>query len=107
MAVKVSADNFAAEVLQSKIPALVDFYADGCIPCRRLSPILAELEEEAGGAWKLCKVNVGANLPLAQRCGVLSAPTIIAFRDGEERARHPGFLEKDAVTEILNQILEG
>ena len=67
MAVRITAENLEAEVLNSTVPVLLDFYSDSCIPCKRLSPVLAELEEEYGGRFKLCKVNVNANPPLSEQ----------------------------------------
>lgn len=107
MVVKVSAENFEEDVLNSQTPVLVDFFSDSCLPCKRMSPVLAELWEEYDERFKLCKVNVNANLPLAEQYGVLSAPTLVFFKDGAEQARKIGFLGKDALREIINQILEG
>lgn len=106
MAVRITAENLEAEVLNSTVPVLLDFYSDSCIPCKRLSPVLAELEEEYGGRFKLCKVNVNANPLLSEQYGVLSAPTLIFCSNGEERQRRSGFAEKEALREMINQILE-
>lgn len=106
MAVRITAENLEAEVLNSTVPVLLDFYSDSCIPCKRLSPVLAELEEEYGGRFKLCKVNVNANPPLSEQYGVLSAPMLIFCSNGEERQRRSGFAGKEALREMINQILE-
>mgnify|MGYP000877074503 CR=1 FL=1 len=106
MAAKISAENFETEVLKSTVPVLVDFYTDSCVPCKRMAPMLAELEEEYGGRFKLCKVNVSANLPLSEKYGVLSAPTLVFFSGGTEHMRKTGFTGKEATREIINQILE-
>ena len=106
MAVKITAENLEAEVLNSPVPVLLDFYSDSCIPCKRLSPILAELEEEYGDRFKLCKVNVNANPPLSEQYGVLSAPTLIFYSAGAEQQRKTGFVGKEALREMINRILE-
>lgn len=106
MAVRITAENFETEVPGSAAPVLLDFYSDSCVPCKRLSPVLAELEEEYGGRFKLCKVNVNANLPLSEQYGVLSAPTLIFCSAGKERLRKTGFAGKEALREIINQFLE-
>lgn len=66
---KVSAENF-----QSEPPVLVDFYSESCIPCKIMSPLLAGLDEEYGGRFKLAKDNVSFNAELAQEHQVFSAP---------------------------------
>lgn len=106
MAVRITAENFGTEVLGSSAPVLLDFYSDSCVPCKRLSPVLAELEEEYGGRFKLCKVNAGANPDLSEQYGVLSAPTLIFCSAGKERLRKTGFEGKEALREIINQFLE-
>ncbi len=107
MAVKISsAEDFESEVLKSAVPVLVDFYSDSCIPCKRMAPTLAELEEEYGGRFKLCKVNVNANPALPERYGILSAPTLVFFSGGLELSRKTGFMGKMPVRELMNQILE-
>ncbi len=106
MAVKLSAETFEAEVLKSAVPVVVDFYSDSCVPCKRMSPTLAELEEEYGGRFKLCKVNVNANLPLSEKYGILSAPTLLFFSGGTELLRKTGFVSKEAIRELIIRILE-
>lgn len=106
MAGRVTSENFEAEVLQSSIPVLLDFYSDSCIPCKRMSPALAELEEEYGGKFKLCKINVSADMSLAEKYGVMAAPTLVFFKAGSEQERKAGFTGKDVVKGIIDQILE-
>lgn len=107
MARKVTSENFETEILQSTVPVLVDFYSDSCLPCKRVSPVLAELEEEYSGQFKLCKVNVSTDTSLSEKYGVLSAPTLVFFKEGSQQERKTGFVGKDVLREIINQILEG
>ncbi len=106
MAVKLSAKNFEAEVLESAVPVVVDFYSDSCVPCKRMSPTLAELEEEYSGRFKLYKVNVNANQPLSEKYDILSAPTLVFFSGGTELLRKTGFVGKEAIRELIKRILE-
>ena len=69
---------------------LADFYSDSCVPCKRLAPVLAELEETYGDALKVVKVNINFDLPLAEKCEVTAAPTLIFFKNGAEQDRRRG-----------------
>jgi len=106
MTLRISAENFDTEVLNSAVPVLVDFYSDSCVPCKRMSPALAELGEEYGGRFKLCKVNINGDLPLSEKYCVRSVPTLVFFSGGVELSRKTGLTGKEATREIMNQILE-
>ena len=67
MAARVNQENFQQEVLEAKGLVLADFYSDSCIPCKRLSPVLSELEETYGDALKVVKINVNFYMALAER----------------------------------------
>jgi len=106
MPVRVNVDNFDAEVLSCETPVVVDFYSDSCVPCKKLSPILAELEAGSNGAFKLCKVNAAASEALTEAYGVQSAPTLLFFKGGTPRERQGGFIAKEPLQEIINRLLE-
>lgn len=78
----VSVGDFQAEVIESAVPVLVDFYADWCGPCRVLAPALEKLAGEFAGQVKIVKVNVDEEPELAGHFRVQSIPTLLAFRDG-------------------------
>lgn len=75
--------NFKTEVLDSSIPVLVDFTATWCGPCQRLAPIIEELAGEYRGKVKIGKLDIDENNEVAGRYGIMSVPTVIAFRDGK------------------------
>lgn len=100
--VQLSATNFKEEVLDSKVSVLVDFWAAWCAPCRMVAPILDELAEEYEGKIKIAKLNVDDNQEIAVKHNILSIPTLILFKDGEEQKRLVGALPKKKVIEELS-----
>ena len=101
MAVRVSGDNFEEEVIKAGKAVIADFYSDSCVPCKRLSPVLAELEEELGDKVKLVKININFDGALAEKYEVMSVPTLVFFKDGEEVSRLNGAVKR---SEILSEI---
>ena len=107
MAQRISGTDFDEKVKQAQGLVLLEFYSDSCVPCRQLSPILGEIEEEYGGKAVVYKVNVNYEEQLTTEYRVLSSPTLILFRNGEALARKSGVQKKAALTEWLDQYLEG
>jgi thioredoxin 1 len=91
---QVGQANFKSEVLESKQPVLVDFYADWCGPCRAVAPVVEDLAAELDGRLKVVKVNVDENEQLSLDYGVQSIPTLLLFQNGQEAERVIGFLPK-------------
>ncbi len=83
MTQKVSDANFSAEVLNSKEPVLVDFWAEWCGPCKAIAPVLEELSSELAGKVKIVKLNIDENPDTTIKYGVRSIPTMILFKNGE------------------------
>lgn len=79
---KVTKDNFEAEVLKSDKPVLVDFYADWCGPCKSLAPVIDEIAAERAADLKVVKIDVDADPEIAAQYGVRSMPTLVVFKDG-------------------------
>ena len=94
MAVRVSAEDFAAKVIQSELPVIVEFYSDSCIPCKQLSPILGGIEDDYEDKVNVYKVNVNFDAELAEKYAVMASPTILFFKGGEEVSPHPGSCEE-------------
>jgi thioredoxin 1 len=80
---EVTDSNFQAEVIESEVPVLVDFWAPWCGPCRMVAPVVEEIAEERGEQLKVVKLNIDENQQTAIQFNVLSIPTLILFRNGE------------------------
>lgn len=91
----ITKSNFDSEVVSSNIPVLVDFWAPWCGPCRMLSPLLEELGNEMQGQVKVVKVNVDEEPELASKFGIMSIPTVIAFKQGKATSKVIGFRAKE------------
>ena len=81
--VEVSDANFEAEVLQSDKPAIIDFWAEWCQPCRAIAPIVKELAAEYGDRVKIVKMDIDANPATPGQYGVRAIPTVLAFQGGQ------------------------
>ena len=100
--VKVTSETFETEVLKSKELVLIDFFADWCGPCKMLSPIVDEIAQESEDI-KVVKINVDESPDIAMDYRVMSIPTLIVIKDGQEKARSVGFVEKAKILELLKQ----
>lgn len=90
MSERLNKDNFDSTVKSAPF-ALVDFYSDSCIPCKKLNPVLGDLEDEKGDEVRLFKLNINFDLEVAEKYGVASSPTLILFKNGSEIDRKNGF----------------
>ena len=103
--IHVTDENFEEVVSQPNVTVLVDFWAPWCGPCRSLSPIVDEVADELAGKLAVAKCNVNDNQDLAMKYGVMSIPTLIVFKNGEEIDRSVGALPKARLQALLEKHL--
>lgn len=97
--------NFDSEVLQSRIPVLVDFWAVWCTPCRIVDPIVHELAGEYAGKLKVGKLNVDENPDFSQRYNVMSIPTLVLFKNGAPVKSVIGAQSKENIKKAIDEVL--
>lgn len=93
--------NFREEVIESKMPVLVDFWAPWCPPCKIIDPILDELGKEFEGKVVLGKINSDENPQIVNQLGVMSLPTVILFKDGKPVKAYVGAQTKSTYREMI------
>lgn len=105
MAVEITDANFEEVVINSKIPVMVDFWAEWCGPCRMVGPIVDEIYKEYEGKAIVGKVNVDENPGVSAKFGVRNIPTIIFVKDGQVADKSVGAVPKAQLTSKLDAIL--
>jgi thioredoxin 1 len=101
----LTADSFAKQVLQSSRPALVDFWAPWCPPCRQQAPVVDKIAQDYRGRVVVGKVNVDEQEELARRYQVEAIPTLVFFKGGKEVARLVGFTPREKLAAKLEELL--
>ncbi len=102
----VNDNAFAIEILESNIPALVDFWASWCGPCQAIAPVVEELAREYTGRVKVAKINVEENPQTPGQYGVRGIPTLILFKNGQVFDQVMGVVPKDKLRQMLERALE-
>lgn len=101
MVVHISSENFKEEVLSEQRTVVLDFFAKWCMPCRMISPIIEEISNEMDDTVKVCKIDVDEAPDLARQYEVLSIPTLLVVKDGEEVRRSIGFMPKQEIADMI------
>jgi thioredoxin 1 len=102
---KTNEQNFKIDVLDSKQPVLVDFWAEWCGPCKAIAPSLEELSEEMASKLKIVKINVDENPSISQTYSIRSIPALMIFKDGEKISEKMGALPKSALQSWVNETI--
>jgi len=103
MVLALTSANFKTEVIDSKVPVLVDFWAEWCGPCRMFTPTMEALNKDYAGKVKFAKVNVDEESELAAEYKVMSIPTILLFKGGKIAASTVGAVPKDALKKWIDE----
>lgn len=93
--------SFEAEVEQSTIPVVVDFWAEWCGPCKMMAPVLESMATKLGDSVKFLKLNVDDNPKTASSFGIFAIPTLVLFKNGKEAGRHSGFLPEEQLKKFV------
>lgn len=103
--IHLSDSTFQSEVLETEGLVFVDFWAPWCGPCKMIGPIIEELSVEYRGKVKICKLDVDENSETASNYGIMSIPTMILFKNGQEINRLVGFIPKANIAKVLDAAL--
>lgn len=102
---EVNSDNFAKEILESKIPVVVDYWAEWCGPCKAMAPTFENCSKQLGEKMKFAKCNIDENEQIASEQGVMSIPCLIIYKNGQEEGRLVGNQSEDILVQQLRTFL--
>lgn len=100
--IHTSDENFDADVIDSKVPVLLDFWAEWCAPCKMIAPMLIEIAEEYKGRLRIAKLNIDENPSIPPKFGIRGIPTLILFKNGTVEGQKVGALSKSQLTAFLD-----
>ena len=103
--VTVTRSNFDAEVMKSPVPVVADFWAEWCGPCKMIAPILKELARDYKDKIKIAKIDVDAEIDLAQQFSIVSIPTILVFNKGQVVKQQIGAVPRPALEKMIKDIV--
>lgn len=103
--IQLTDKDFEEKVLKSKLPVMVDFYADWCGPCQLAAPVIDKLAKNYQGKLVIGKINVDSNQATSGKFGVMSIPTVIFFKDGKEVERMSGFAGEEGYLRLIKKVL--
>jgi len=102
---EVKDQNFEEEVLKSKNPVLIDFWAPWCGPCKTISPVIDKLSEDYRGRFKFCKINVEEAQQTASEYGIMSIPALLFFKDGKKVDQIIGAVPETSIKSKIDALI--
>lgn len=102
---EINDNNFEQTVLKSEIPIVVDFWAQWCGPCRKLIPVLEQIQNEFIDSIKVVKIDADKNINTAKEYGISSLPSVLIFKDGEVKEVMAGMMPKSAIVSNIKKLL--
>ncbi len=102
---EINKDNFSQEIINSSTPALIDFYATWCGPCKAIAPMIESLKSEFTGQVNVVKIDVDENPELAQLYNIKSLPTLMFFKNGDVINTIKGSVPKQKLLDVINTII--
>lgn len=102
---EINDEIFQAEVINSEIPVLVDFWAPWCGPCKMLAPVLEEVSKDFDGKVKFMKINVDENVKSSTDFGIASIPTVLLFKEGKAVEKLVGFRPKNNIVDVIQKYI--
>lgn len=103
--ITLTAANFEAEVLKSSVPVLIDFWAEWCMPCKMIEPVVDQLASDYAGRLKVAKVNVDQESDLAGQHNIVSIPTILVYKDGKVVRQKVGAVPKHEIENLFKDLV--
>ena len=101
----LTAENFKKEVLESKIPVLVDFWAEWCMPCKMIGPSISQIAETYKDKIKVGKLNVDSEAEIASQYSIISIPTLIIFKDGQAIRQKVGAMPRHEIEKLFSDLI--
>lgn len=103
---KIVQKNEFEKIINESKPTIVDFFATWCGPCKMLSPILEKVEEDSKGEFNIVKIDVDESYDVAKKYGIMSVPTMIIFKDGDEQEKIVGLRQKNQIEDAVRNYID-